>query len=48
MLMGPAMDITHTNRSCLQQEPRLMGPAAARLKAILGLSGAGPNLIYSS
>jgi len=38
--MGPVRDRTHADGSCSQQEPRLMGPATARPKVILGFLGA--------
>ena len=41
--LGPARDRTHTDGSCSQQEPTLIGLAAAGPKAILGPSITGLN-----
>jgi len=45
--MGLVRDKIHADGSCSQYEPRLMGQTVSGPKAILGGSGAGPNLIYS-
>jgi len=41
--LGPARGRIHVDGSCSQQEQKLMGPAAARSKAILDLYRTGPN-----
>jgi hypothetical protein len=43
MLRGLIRNRTHVDGSYSKQEPRLRGPAAVGLIAILGLSRAGPN-----
>ena len=45
--MGLVRDKIHADGFCSQYEPRLMGQTVSGPKAILGGSGAGPNLIYS-
>jgi len=47
MLRGLVRDRTHSDESYSKQEPRLKGPAATEPIAILSLSRAGPNFIYS-